>query len=91
MLYEVKVSPSWKVSQHRTPPPGSKSSQLDFMSGFEDDNSVPCDELASQNMISCPEEIEDSQASDYSIVLRKNEKKRAFQPDRNKESLEPWR
>ena len=57
------------------------------MSGFEDDNSVPCDELASQNMISHPEEIEDSQASDYSTVLRENEKKRALLPVKNKDIL----
>ena len=49
------------------------------MSGF-DDNSVPCDELASMNLISYPEEIEDSQASDFSQVRRKNDRKRALQP-----------
>ena len=49
------------------------------MSGF-DENSLPCDELASLNMISYPEEIEDSQASDYIQVKRKNDYKRALQP-----------
>ena len=35
-----------------------------------DDGSVPCDELASQNMISEPDQIEDSQASDFSKIMQ---------------------
>ena len=50
----------------------------EYMSGF-DDNSMPCDELASQNMISEPCEIEDSQASDYLQIKHKNERKRRNQ------------
>lgn len=55
------------------------SSKSDFLSNM----SVPNDELASQNLISDPEEIEDSLASDFSAIKRKNELKRSRQPHQN--------
>ena len=50
-------------------------SNTDFLSG---NMSVPNDELASQNLISDPEEIEDSQASDFSRIKRNNALKRKW-------------
>lgn len=44
-------------------------------SGFED-FSVPNDELASQNMISEPDEIEDSKDSNYSQICEQNARRR---------------
>jgi len=37
---------------------------------------MPNDEFASQNAISAPDEIEDSQASDFNEILEQNERKR---------------
>jgi hypothetical protein len=51
------------------------------MSNFEG-SSVPNEELASENMISEPEEIEDSQASDFSEIKKKNLYKRKNQGNR---------
>ena len=48
-------------------------------SDFFTNMSVPNDELASQNLISEPEEIEDSEASNYDEVRRKNEQRRIRQ------------
>ena len=48
---------------------------MDFMSGF-DEYSIPIDELASHNMISAPDEITDSQASNYQAVKMRNEWRR---------------
>ena len=53
------------------------SSQFEFLSDFEG-SSVPNDELASQNKISEPEEIEDSNASDFIEIQKKNEVKRKY-------------
>ena len=46
----------------------------DFTSNF-DDNSVPNDELGSANLISEPDDIEDSQASDFKEIREKNQDK----------------
>ena len=48
-----------------------------------DDNSLPNDELASQNMISVPDEIEDSQASDYTEVKNRNFRKTRVYGEQN--------
>ena len=48
----------------------------DFLSNC-DEMSMPNDELASQNMISEPDEVEDSQASDYPQIKKKNDLKHA--------------
>ena len=51
------------------------NSNMDFMSNF-DEYSLPIDELASHNMISAPDEITDSQASNYQVVKMRNEWRR---------------
>ena len=46
---------------------------------------MPNEELASQNMISEPEEIEDSNASDFIKIKKKNEVKRGYNRKANYE------
>ena len=70
-----KTDKDGRVSSKKVLKTPISNSNMDFMSR-SDEYSLPIDELASHNAISAPDEITDSQASDYQDIKLRNERNR---------------